>query len=234
MGKRFFDLKMITTYILIFLLFLSFTLIGNHGVTVFSDKMNDEVTVMIDAGHGGVDSGAVSCTGAYESQINLQVAKILDDLMHLLGMKTIMIRDTDKSIYTEGDTIAAKKVSDIRNRVALVNGTPKAFLISIHQNQFSDSRYSGAQVFYAKDEVSKLLATQLQRGLVDCLNTGSKRMAKQARGIYLMEKITNPGVLIECGFLSNIKEEALLRDAQYQKKLCAVIGATLSTYWAGE
>lgn len=211
-------------------------LIGNPCAEAFASAqpVQKQHAVIIDAGHGGVDGGATSCTGVLESQINLEIALRLEELMHLLGYEPLMIRRTDISVYTEGETIAAKKVSDLKQRVRIVNETEGGFLISIHQNQFSDSRYSGAQVFYAKDEVSKLLATQLQRGLVDCLNTGSKRMAKQARGIYLMEKITNPGVLIECGFLSNIKEEALLRDAQYQKKLCAVIGATLSTYWAGE
>ena len=178
MGKQFFDLKMITTYILIFLLFLSFTLIGNHGVTVFSGKMNNESTVVIDAGHGGVDSGAISCTGAYESQINLQVAKILDDLMHLLGMKTIMIRDTDKSIYTEGDTIAKKKVSDIRNRVALVNETPQAFLISIHQNHFSDSRYHGSQVFYNGQEESADIAQNLQQAFCRYIDPGNNSLCR--------------------------------------------------------
>ena len=230
MGKLFFDLKMITSYILIFLLFLSFTLIGNHGVTVFSDKMNDEVTVVIDAGHGGVDSGAVSCTGAYESQINLQVAKILDDLMHLLGMKTIMIRDTDKSIYTEGDTIAKKKVSDIRNRVALVNGTPKAFLISIHQNHFSDSRYHGSQVFYNGQEESADLAQNLQQAFCRYIDPGNHRKIKKVRGVYLMEHINCPGVLIECGFLSNSKEELQLRDHRYQQKLCCVIASVICQY----
>lgn len=187
-------------------------------------------TVIIDAGHGGVDGGATSCTGALESQLNLEIALRLEELMHLLGYDTVMIRRTDISVYTEGETIAAKKVSDLKQRVKVVNETKGGILISIHQNQFSDSRYSGAQVFYAKGEQSKSLATKLQSAFVGSLNPGSHRKAKQASGVYLMEKITNPGVLIECGFLSNLKEEALLREPQYQKKLCAVIGATISSH----
>lgn len=188
-------------------------------------------TIIIDAGHGGVDGGAISCTGALESQINLEIALRLEELLHFLGFETKMIRRTDVSVYTEGATIAAKKISDLKNRVKIVNETDGGILISIHQNQFSDSKYSGAQVFYGKNEKAKDLAIKLQTALVSNLNIGSKRKAKLASGVYLMDKITNPGVLIECGFLSNLNEEALLRDPQYQKKLCAVIGATLSSYF---
>ena len=188
-------------------------------------------TIIIDAGHGGVDGGAISCTGALESQINLEIALRLEELLHFLGFETKMIRRTDVSVYTEGETIAAKKISDLKNRVKIVNETDGGILISIHQNQFSDSRYSGAQVFYGKKEIAKDLAIKLQTAFVSNLNIGSNRKAKIASGVYLMDKIKNPGVLIECGFLSNLKEEALLRDPQYQKKLCAVIGATLSSYF---
>ena len=188
-------------------------------------------TIIIDAGHGGVDGGAISCTGALESQINLEIALRLEELLHFLGFETKMIRRTDVSVYTEGETIAAKKISDLKNRVKIVNETDGGILISIHQNQFSDSKYSGAQVFYGKKEIAKDLAIKLQTAFVSNLNIGSNRKAKIASGVYLMDKITNPGVLIECGFLSNLKEEALLRDPQYQKKLCAVIGATLSSYF---
>ena len=206
--------------------------ISSPFIPVFSQIQAGQksYTVIIDAGHGGVDGGATSCTGVLESQLNLEIALRLEELMHLLGYDTVMIRRTDVSVYTEGETIAAKKVSDLKQRVKVVNETEGGILISIHQNQFSDSRYSGAQVFYAKGEQSKSLATKLQSAFVGSLNPGNHRKAKQSSGVYLMEKITNPGVLIECGFLSNLKEEALLREPKYQKKLCAVIGATIASH----
>ena len=139
-----------------------------------------------------------------------------------------MTRTSDVSIYTAGDTIARKKISDLKERVRIVNETPGAVFISIHQNQFSDSRYSGAQVFYAKTDGSKELGQKLQSELVTALNPGSNRKSKPISGVYLMENIQCTGVLIECGFLSNPREEAKLRDAGYQKRLCCVIGATLS------
>lgn len=184
--------------------------------------------VIIDAGHGGVDGGAVSCTGVYESDINLEISQKLNDLMHLLGINTKMIRTEDISIYSSGDSIAAKKISDLKERVKIVNSTKNGILISIHQNYFTDSRYRGAQVFYSKN--SSALAKQLQNDFVTFLNNGSKRKAKYADGIYLMQNITVPGALIECGFLSNPEEEALLRNHQYQQKICCVICSSVSRY----
>lgn len=227
MGKLFSDRKTILLYLLILTLFLLVTLIGNHAVTVFSENNIPCKYVVIDAGHGGVDGGAISCTGVFESQINLEIAQKLEDLMHLLGVRTVMIRDTDRSVYTEGSTIASKKVSDIKERVRIVNTTPNALFISIHQNNFHDSRYSGTQVFYNNYSDSKLLAEKLQTSFRINLNPQNKRQIKKSSGVYLMEHINCPGVLIECGFLSNQSEEALLRDNTYQKRLCCVIASTV-------
>jgi N-acetylmuramoyl-L-alanine amidase len=143
--------------------------------------------------------------------------------MRLLGYSTKMIRTTDTSIYTEGKTIAAQKVSDLKERVRIVNETENAILISIHQNTFPDGRYSGAQVFYAEDPLSREKAQKLQDALITYLNPGGNRRCKSSEGIYLMQHIQKPGVLIECGFLTNSEEERLLRSQAYQKKLACVI-----------
>ena len=203
---------------------------GSMAVTVISEELPfvRKHCIVIDPGHGGEDGGATSCTGRMESAYNLAISRRLDDLLHLLGYQTRMTRTSDVSIYTTGDTIARKKISDLKERVRIVNETPGAVFISIHQNQFSDSRYSGAQVFYAKTDGSKELGQKLQSELVTALNPGSNRKSKPISGVYLMENIQCTGVLIECGFLSNPREEAELRNAEYQKKLCCVIGATLS------
>ena len=222
--------KTILLYLSIVALFLIVPLVGNHTVTVFSANTADRNYVVIDAGHGGVDGGAVSCTGVYESHINLEIALRLEDLMHLLGIHTVMIRDTDRSVYTSGETIAAKKVSDIKERMRIVNTTPNAFFVSIHQNNFHDAHYSGTQVFYNRQEKSREVAERLQTGFRTSLNSNNKRQIKKASGVYLMEHINCTGVLIECGFLSNHKEEAMLRDSTYQRKLCCVIAATVSQY----
>ena len=187
-------------------------------------------TVIIDAGHGGEDGGATSCTGVLESGINLEIACRLKDILNLFGYHTIMTRTDNNAIHTEGSTIAQRKISDLKNRVSLVNNTPNALLLSIHQNYFTNSRYRGAQVFYANTERSRCLAESIQNSFLSTINPGSKRMAKKAANIYLMEKVNCDGVLVECGFLSNKQEEAMLRDPEYQKKVCAVIASETSVY----
>lgn len=230
MRKLFFDYKTIVNYILIIAVFLGIPLLGNQAVTVFNETSSAHNYVVIDAGHGGVDGGAVSCTGVYESHINLDIALRIEDLMHLLGIRTVMIRDTDKSVYTEGETIATKKVSDIKERIRIVNTTPNALFLSIHQNNFQDARYSGTQVFYNNRSGSKDLANLLQASFRGNLNPGNKRQTKKSSGVYLMEHINCTGVLIECGFLSNPQEEAALRNSDYQKKICTVICTVVSQY----
>lgn len=225
-------LSLLPLYCIVLLCFLLAGFGSSYAVTVFTEKGSIERKhcVIIDAGHGGVDGGAISCTGIPESKYNLEIALRTEDLMHLLGINTKMIRRTDCSIYTKGETIAAKKVSDLKERVRIVNETDYGILVSIHQNLFSDSRYSGAQVFYATTADSDVLAKTIQKQLVLTLNPGSNRKAKKASGVYLMEKINTTGVLVECGFLSNTQEEARLRNEEYQKKLCCVIGVAVSDY----
>lgn len=215
-------------------LFLFGTLLGNKTVETISEMMPMERLhrIVIDAGHGGVDGGAVSCSGKNESSFNLQIALRLNDLMHLMGYDTVMIRSTDTSVYTSGQTIAQKKVSDLKQRVTIVNRTQNAVLVSIHQNTFPESQYSGAQVFYSKSSGSEELAKLLHEELVACLNPGSSRKAKQGSGIYLLDKTTAPGVLVECGFLSNPQEEQALRTPEYQKKICCVISAAVARFLA--
>lgn len=205
---------------------------GSRAVTVIAENtpVTREHCIIVDPGHGGEDGGATSCTGILESAYNLDISLRLNDLLHLLGYDTKIIRTTDISIYTKAETIAQKKISDLKERVRIVNETENALLLSIHQNNFSDSRYSGAQVFYAGTEGSEQLAKQLQAALVSTLNPGSSRKSKKSSGVYLMEHIGCTGVLVECGFLSNPGEEAKLRSASYQQKLCCVIAATVSQY----
>ena len=227
---KFFDFKMVVIYVLIITLFLTVPLAGNSAVTTLAQNNVNESVVVIDAGHGGVDGGAVSCTGIYESHINLEIARKLDDLLHLLGVHTVMIRNTDRSVYTEGNSIAAKKVSDIKERLHIVNSTANAIYLSIHQNNFHDSRYSGAQVFFNQLSSSKELAALLQQSFRENLDQSNKRQIKRASGVYLMEHINCTGVLIECGFLSNPQEEAKLRNNDYQNQICCIIAASVSQY----
>ena len=204
----------------------------SRTVSVFSEQSprTGSTCFVIDPGHGGVDGGATSCTGKLESAYNLEISLRLRDLFHLLGYQTRLIRESDVSVYTKGDTIAAQKMSDLKERVRIVNSLDDAILVSIHQNNFPDPQYSGAQVFYPKTQNSRMIAESLQSALVKTLNQGSRRKAKKAEGIYLMEHIERPGILVECGFLSNPEEEAKLNSPEYQKKLCCVVAAVLTSH----
>ena len=226
---------LIPTYILAIGGLLLTAVLGSRAITTVSEHfpITARKCVVIDAGHGGEDGGAVSYTGVYESQINLQIALRLEDLMHLLGIDTVMIRSTDCSVYTKGDTLASKKVSDLKERVRITNATENAVLVSIHQNQFAESRYSGAQVFFASTQGSEDLAQIIQRSFIQTLNPGSKRQIKKANGIYLMQHIQCTGVLVECGFISNPEEEAKLRSTEYQQKISCILASACSQYLNG-
>ena len=178
---------------------------------------------VIDAGHGGEDGGAVAADGSKESDMNLAIARRLDALLVLLGEETRMTRTEDISIHDgSASTLREKKRSDLENRVELVNSTQGAILVSIHQNSLpSSKRTQGAQVFYGKKEWSAELANTVQRALNQTVNAGIDA------SIFLMKNVTAPAILIECGFLSNESETALLKSGEYQQKLAVVIASGL-------
>ena len=222
--RRFWLLYLVTA-----LVFCAMAIGGNDVVSTIAEAIPLErrYVFVIDAGHGGEDGGAVSCSGVKESGINLDIALRLNDMLHLLGAETVMIRKADVSVYTSGNSIGARKASDLRERVRIVNSMENSILISIHQNYFTQSQYSGAQMFYNDQAGAMELAKSLQDSFLSTINRGSNRQSKEVDGIYLLENIQRPGILVECGFLSNPQEEALLRTGEYQKKICCVIATTL-------
>ena len=193
------------------------------SISAMTNTIKNRTCFVIDAGHGGIDGGAVSCTGITESELNLEIALRLNDFMRIIGLETTMIRTEDTSVYTEGNTIASQKASDLKERVRIVNENDNSVLLSVHQNHFSDSKYYGGQIFYAANPESQTLAAILQENWNCYLTPDTNRQHKKAEGIYLIKHIENPGVLIECGFLSNYQEEAKLRTTTYQQKICGVI-----------
>lgn len=221
-------------YILTFSAVLIVTQWGSKFVTTMAENRPIErnIRIIIDPGHGGIDGGATSCTGVLESQYNLEIALSLNDLLQLLGYQTEMIRTTDVSVYTSGETISQQKISDLKERVQRVEKYENSILLSIHQNHYQDSRYKGAQIFYADTKGSRELAGMIQKLFSETINPGNKRRIKKAQGIYLMNHITKPGILIECGFISNREEESRLSDPIYQKKICCVIACGLNIYFS--
>ena len=185
--------------------------------------------VIVDPGHGGEDGGAVAEDGTVESGINLSVALKVEELLFLTGQETEMTRREDVSVYSQGaETLREKKVSDLRNRVELVNSMGEgAVLLSIHQNSLPQAKsVRGAQVFYNETAGAEPLAAAIQQAMNQAVNAGGDKTHKAIDGsVYLMAHIDCPGVLVECGFLSNAEETALLKTEDYQKKLALSITA---------
>lgn len=187
--------------------------------------------LVLDAGHGGEDGGAVSLTGAPESQINLAIVLKLRDVLGLYGVDPILLRETDISLHDgDANTLREKKRSDLKNRVAATEEVEGGTLLSIHQNTYPGSRYHGAHVFYAPTEGSQALAEHFQNSIKTALQPENERAVKRIPDtVYIMNHVTCPAILIECGFLTNPEEEALLRDEDYQRKLAAVVAAAWLT-----
>lgn len=207
---------------------LAAVLWGGAAVPAFSVQNDSPVTVVIDPGHGGEDGGAVSPGGVPESQINLAVSLRVHDLLRFAGQRTRLTRSEDITICDEGlDTMRQRKSSDLKNRVRIVEQTENAILLSIHQNSLPSSPVThGAQVFWNRREGAEILAEQVQNALNAGINAGNEKHSRQIPDtIYLMKNITAPGVLVECGFLSNGPETERLQDPDYQLRLATAIAA---------
>ena len=190
-------------------------------------------TVVIDAGHGGEDGGAVGTDGTPESGINLQIARRLELLLCFLGQDTVMTRTGEGAVYSpEASTLREKKVSDLQNRVKTVNDTVDGFLISIHQNSLpSHPSVHGAQVFYNALPGADKAAEQVQQYLNLAVNTDKERLTRVIdSSVYLMKNAQCPAILVECGFMSNSGECQRLQEPDYQLRLALVIAAGFSHF----
>lgn len=189
-------------------------------------ETNSQQIVIIDAGHGGVDGGAISLSGTKESDINLNIALRLDSLMHFCGAQTILTREDDRSLHDDSaSTIRQKKVSDLHNRVAMIENEEDPLLISIHQNSFPGEQCKGLQTFY-RDEESIPLAQNIQDSMHLFFDDENHRKPMEiSDSVYLMKHITCKAVLVECGFLSNYADDKRLQEELYQKQVVIAITA---------
>lgn len=222
--------------IVIFMLFtiifaLSTLLIHRQSENVFSKAVTKNI--IVDAGHGLPDGGAVGANGTIESTLNIKIAKLLQNELHKNGYTVIMTRTDENTISDNGETIAARKKNDMYERLKIINSSDADMFVSIHMNKFTDSRYRGAQVIYSGNfEESAFLAAEIQKALHNLPENKSKRtQAKAPSGIFLLKNAQIPAVIIECGFLSNFDEEKLLNTTQYQKKLAKAVADGIECYY---
>lgn len=205
------------------------------GVTTVSATAPTDRIVVLDAGHGGMDGGCSAQDGTVEKDINLNILLDLRDLLRVSGYTVEVTRDTDVSIHDSGvEGIANQKSSDMDNRLALFNQYDNAICISIHQNLFTDSKYSGAQMFYSDNNSrSETLANVLQNQFVEYLQPDNTREIKLCgKELFLCYFSENPTVMVECGFLSNPEEAEKLKTTEYQREVAFTIYSAINRYYS--
>ena len=212
-------------------LFIGRGITAKKGIEV-SSAVHNAKTVIIDAGHGGFDGGAVAKDGTVEKEINLSIAKKVKQILLFNGYNVIMTRNSDVATNSLDGSIASKKKSDLKNRLELMNKHKSAVYVSIHLNKFTTSAAYGAQVFYSKNfEEAKELGQSIQNSIVSLLQKDNKRAIKQGtKSTYLLYNATVPAVIVECGFLSNNAELEMLKDKTYQSKMAFAVSSGIINY----
>lgn len=192
----------------------------------FTDRV-----VILDAGHGGEDSGAIGVSGVLEKDLNLTIVKTLGEMFENEGYQVIYTRLEDKLLYKPEENIKGiRKISDLKNRCKIAAENPSALFVSIHMNSFGMEKYSGLQVYSSIDDESRKLAECIQSSVVERLQPDNNRIVKEGKDIYILENVENTSVLIECGFLSNRRECENLSQKEYQKRLCFAIFCGIIEY----
>ena len=196
---------------------------------------DQKCTLILDAGHGGEDGGAVSANGMIEAEVNLQITQRLRALAELAGVPVVMTRTSADIAYPDSATTTAqRKVADQKQRVEQINAVSNAVLISIHQNCHPTGQPSGPQVLYAATESSESLGKLTHQTLIGCLYPGNRRVAEPAsRKLYVLNHVSCPAILVECGFLSNLSDLGKLSDSSYQTTLSTVLMASYLQYRTG-
>lgn len=200
--------------------------------TLFETDFQGNILI-IDAGHGGLDGGAVSPNGISEADITLEISKKASEICSFLGIAHTLTRNTNESLnFDEKATIRENKVYDTKARTNLVNSFDNGFLASIHLNNFTDNKPSGAQIFYNED--AEVMANLLQENLNNLLQPNTKRVSQiYPSTVYLMKNSVNPAIIYECGFLSNSQDEKNLQNSQHQTKLALLLVGTYNNYLKG-
>ena len=217
---------------MMFFITFSIFLLDSHLESVVSNQVfsgRSSYTVVIDAGHGGLDSGKVGVDGTLEKDVNLIIAKKLENLLKSADINVIMVRDSDKGLYTESST--NKKRQDMAARADLMNNANADCIISIHQNSYSLESIDGAQVFYyTGSSEGELLASFIQKSLISKVDPSNHRKEKSNSSYFLLKNAKAPIVIVECGFLSNWEESKKLVDDAYQQKLAWAIHLGILQY----
>ena len=228
--------KSVILYIIFFIIYLILIIFAFYNIDNYSavnTEYNSLPVIVIDAGHGGEDGGAVA-NNVVEKNINLSISKKLKDIFISSGFNVKMTRCSDRMINESGDTLRDRKVSDMKNRLKLFNESENNIVISIHQNKFTQEEYKGSQVFYSiNNRESEKLAKSIKTSIKTLIQPDNEREIKPAdRNIYLLYNSKTPSVIVECGFISNIEEARVLKDSAYQNKIAFAIYSGFLDYYS--
>lgn len=201
---------------------------GNEKKELEQEKRKYKYTVVIDAGHGGVDPGKVGFNGIYEMDINLAIAYKLSDILDEENVKVVMTRKDDNGLYKDSDT--NKKMADMNSRIDIINKSEANLVVSIHQNSFTSSEAKGAQVFYYKESQKGEMLAECIQGKLKLMDETNTRDKKNDGDYYILKKSNPPAVIVECGFLSNEEETKLLSTGEYQEKVAKAIALGVKEY----
>ena len=221
-ARKFIKTVKFTAFLLVIatLGIIALDLIDKSGISQPSSKEMEKV-IIIDAGHGGEDSGAIGVSGVYEKDLNLEIATALGEELKNRGYTVVYTRTEDKMLYSPEENIKGmRKISDLKNRCKLTEQYEDCILISIHMNSYGSSKYSGLQVYYSdENDKSAVLAQKIQNSVRSELQPSNRRQIKSGDSLYLLQNVSCSAVLIECGFLSNKDECEKLSQKEYQKQL---------------
>lgn len=197
-----------------------------------SSPAAEKPVIVLDAGHGGLDSGAVGKSGLLEKDVNLSIVLKLRDMLELSGFEVVLTRDKDISIYDAGvEGIRNQKLSDMDNRLEIIQQYPESIFLCIHQNNYTDPQYFGAQMFYNDNNPNNRTLAQIMQNQFAALQTGNNREIKLSGDeLFLLKSNTNPSLMIECGFLSNPDEEQKLASDEYRQQVAFTIWSGLLQY----
>ncbi|WP_442913720.1 N-acetylmuramoyl-L-alanine amidase [Lacrimispora sp.] len=218
--------------VLLVLVYVISSQAGKMAAGVNAKAGKEKPVVVIDAGHGGNDPGKIGIDGTLEKDINLQIANRLKKYLEASDVKVVLTRENDNGLYSERDS--RKKMADMSKRCEIINDVSPALTVSIHQNSYHQENVFGGQVFYyKKSDKGKELAEILQSRFDYVLGEKNTRLAKPNDNYYLLLHVRTPIVIVECGFLTNWKESALLNSPDYQDRLAWTIHMGVMEYLNG-
>ena len=213
-------------------------LLYRNQSTIAADAPEDAVLLVIDPGHGGEDGGCSSLDGLLEKELNLSIAQDVSSILNAAGYPSVLTRTEDTLLYDmygdRTDYKGYKKIYDLKNRMRFTEETEAKYFVSIHMNKFPDPQYSGLQVYYSPNDPGSIqMADLIQNYVQKYIQPENSRQTKKSnKGIYLLHRMQIPAVLVECGFLSNTEEAALLSDASYRKTLSLGIACAIMEFCA--